>query len=87
MTEEVQGLRTELGEFKSSEAEYERLLDEKERLLAQAGGDQAKQLLDFSERLADFSAKHREGWNRVQSHRCLRSRLSVRHGGGSCRLC
>ncbi|MHB8971286.1 MAG: hypothetical protein ACYC4N_12635 [Pirellulaceae bacterium] len=58
--EEVQGLRTELGEFTSSEAEYERLLDEKERLLAQAGGDRAKQLLGFSERLADFSAKHKE---------------------------
>ncbi len=58
--EEAQRLQKELGEFRSADAEYEEILDEKRQFLTAAGGERAKQLLDLSERLADLSAEHKE---------------------------
>jgi len=58
--EETQRLRKELGGFRSADAEYEEILDEKRRFLTEAGGDRAKQLLDLSERLANLSSEHKE---------------------------
>lgn len=58
--EEVQRLQKELGGFRSADAEYGKILDEKRRFLTEAGGDRARQLLDLSDRLADLSADHKE---------------------------
>lgn len=55
-----QDLRQELSTLGSPDAEYERLIDEKERLLKETGGQRAGRLLDFSERLADVEADRKE---------------------------
>lgn len=58
--EEVKELQKELGRFRSAEAEYEELLEEKRQFLTAAGGERAKQLLALSERIGDLSVDRKE---------------------------
>ena len=58
--QDVERLYVELGEYRESEAEYNRLLEEKRRLLTQAGDQSAETLISLSERLADLEADRKE---------------------------
>lgn len=64
---EVERLRTELAAYSDAEAEYNRLIEEKQQLLAQSGDQRAEMLLRLSERLADLEADRRELREAVQA--------------------
>ena len=80
--QEVQCLRDELARLAEADAEYDRLLDEKEKLLAETGDDRAKKLLDMSEPLTDLNSDGKElqeaiaaGQTALNSLRQVRSEL------------
>ena len=58
--QEVQRLRDELAPLANVDAEYGRLIDEKEKLLAGAGDERAEKLLTLSEELADLTSDGKE---------------------------
>ncbi len=58
--EEVQRLRDELAPFAHVDAEYDRLIKEKEKLLVGATDDKAEKLLALSEKLADLRSDRKE---------------------------
>lgn len=58
--QEEQRIRAELAPFAGANAEYDRLLVEKEDLLTGAGDDRAKELLAMSEQLADLDSDRKE---------------------------
>jgi hypothetical protein len=58
--QEVERLQNELSAFDGAEAEYERLVEEKHRLLVEAGDSRAETLLGYDERLADLAAEGKE---------------------------
>lgn len=57
---EVERLEAELSGFRSAEADFERLLEQKEQLLRQAGDGRTSTLLALSEQAADLRAELRE---------------------------
>jgi DNA repair exonuclease SbcCD ATPase subunit len=57
---EVNRLSDELTPLADAGADYDRLIVEKEKLLAEAGDDNAKKLLDMSEQLADLNSDRKE---------------------------
>ncbi|HUG68502.1 MAG TPA: hypothetical protein VMM76_12185 [Pirellulaceae bacterium] len=58
--QEVRRLRVELDSLANADAEYDRLIDEKEKLLASSDDHRAEKLLAMSERLADLNSDSKE---------------------------
>jgi type II secretory pathway pseudopilin PulG len=71
----VEELRGKLAEFREAEAEYARLLEEKERLLAQAGDPRAERLLALSEQAADLRSEQKELKEAMEAGEAARSAL------------
>lgn len=57
---EVNQLREQLEHYQGVQEDYERLVKDKERILAEGGGRQAERLLQLSEQLADLDADRKE---------------------------
>lgn len=58
--QEVQRIRSELDALLDAGTRYKELINEKEKLLAQSGGQSAERLLVLSERLADLTSDRKE---------------------------
>lgn len=58
--QEVARLQSELVAYGGAEAEYNRLIEEKRKLLVQSGDDRAETLITLFERLADLEADRKE---------------------------
>ena len=65
--QEVQRLEEELKPFADAEADYDRLIEEKQRLLAESGNDKAETLLAFTEKLADLQSDAQELREAIQA--------------------
>jgi hypothetical protein len=74
--QEADRIQAELAPFANADAEYDRLIDEKQRLLTNTGDDKAETLLAFSEKLADLQSDTKELREAIQAGeaalRCLR---------------
>lgn len=58
--QEVERLRRELTQFQDADAEYDRLVEEKHRLLVESRDGRGEALLGLAERLADLGADRKE---------------------------
>ena len=57
---QVERLERELAPYRNAAAEYDRVIEEKERFISQGGGERAAELLDLSERLAELESDRKE---------------------------
>lgn len=57
---EIERIQNELAGFQQAEAEYHRLIEEKETLLSRSGDSQSRELLGLAEQLADLESDRHE---------------------------
>ena len=88
--EQLHGLRQQLTSFANADAEYRRLIEEKEKLLSVSGNAGLNELLEITEQLADLTADRKElleaiqaGQTAVSSLRDVNAELSSAAGWGT----
>lgn len=75
MQAEVDRLLREVGDLRDAKAEYERLVEEKHRLLVEARDPRTEALLGFTERLADLGADRKELQEAIQAGEAAQNAL------------